>query len=123
LGRRAEGSRRADGRIVYAIITRGWWGAALALGIVALLLYGVWRFVLAWGARPFPTAPDSDLPSVLKALFLQQAFTGFATDSQGLDAVRLHSRFGAFLAATQPTAATPALSPGEVVAPTVAWPE
>lgn len=104
---------------VVAIVTRGWWGVALALGIVALLLYGVWRFVLGWGARPFPTAPDSDLPSVLKALFLQQAFTGFATTTQGIDSATLHARFGAFLAATQPGAATPALTPGDVAAPVV----
>lgn len=107
---------------VYAIVTRGWWGVVLALGIVALLLYGVWRFVLGWGARPFPTAPGSDLPTVLKALFLQQAFTGFAIQAQGVDDATLHARFGAFLGATQPESATPALVAGEVTAPIVGGP-
>jgi hypothetical protein len=106
---------------VYAGVTRGWPGAALALGLVALLLYGAWRFIIGWGARPFPTAPDGDLPSVLKALFLQQAFTGFAARAQGLDDAALHARFGGFLAATQPNAASPALTPGAVAAPQVEW--
>ena len=37
---------------------------------------------MAAGAKPFPTAPDSDLPTVLKALHLQHAFTRFAIDNQ-----------------------------------------
>lgn len=105
----------------YAAVTRGWPGVALAAGLVALLLYGAWRFIIGWGARPFPTAPNSDLPSVLKALFLQQAFTGFAGKAQGLDDATLHARFGTFLAATNPAAASPALIPGTIAAPHVEW--
>ncbi|QYE35163.1 hypothetical protein KZX46_03900 [Polymorphobacter sp. PAMC 29334] len=106
---------------LYVAVTRGWPGIALALGMIALLLYGAWRFIIGWGARPFPTAPDSDLPSVLKALFLQQAFTSFASKAQGLDDATLHAHFGTFLAATDPAAASPALFPGEVAAPQVEW--
>nr|WP_295661127.1 hypothetical protein [Polymorphobacter sp.] len=106
---------------VYLAVTRGWPGLALAAGLVALVLYGAWRFIIGWGARPFPTAPDSDLPSVLKALFLQQAFTGFASSAQGLDDAALYAHFGSFLAATQPSAASPALIPGAVAAPQVEW--
>ncbi len=100
------------------------WPALLKIAVIAaivlVVLYGVYRLILGWGARPFPTAPDSDLPSVLKALFLQQAFTGFAIDTQGADDADLHARFGAFLAATQPAAPSPALTPGEVAAPVIA---
>lgn len=106
---------------VYAIVTRGWWGVALAAGIVALLLYGVWRYFLGWGAKPFPTAPDSDLPSVLKALFLQAAFARFAIDAQGIDDAALYARFGGFLAATRPADPAPALGAGEVTAPMPGW--
>ena len=34
--------------------------------------------IVAKAQAPLPTAPDSDLPSVLKALYLQQRFTDFA---------------------------------------------
>jgi hypothetical protein len=37
---------------------------------------------MAAGAKPFPAAPDSNLPAVLKALHLQRTFTRFATDNQ-----------------------------------------
>ena len=49
------------------------------------------------GNKPFPTAPDSDLRSVLKALYLQQKFTDFAIQNQGADDTALQTNFGAFL--------------------------
>lgn len=52
------------------------WVIIAAIGVAAL--YALYRFVLQSGARPFPTAPDTSLPSVLKALYLQQQFTQFA---------------------------------------------
>ena len=73
-------------------------GAALLLGGLAY----AYRTVMRHGARPFPTAPGSDLPSVLKALHVQQKFVRFATDNQGADAGTLHAAFGAFLAAHKP---------------------
>jgi hypothetical protein len=60
------------------------------------------------GARPFPTAPDSNLPTVLKALHLQRVFTRFAIDNQmhaaGNDeasARELYDNFAAFVAANK----------------------
>ena len=38
-------------------------------------LWAAYWLVVARGARPFPTAPNSDLPSVLKGLYLQQHST------------------------------------------------
>lgn len=82
--------------------------AAWLIGFIGLKLLD--RF----GSTPFPTAPDSDLPSVLKGLFLQQHFTHLAIDVQGLDDAALHARFGAFLSATHPSGAEPSLKPGAI---------
>jgi hypothetical protein len=61
------------------------------------------------GAKPFPTAPDSNLPSVLKALHLQRAFTRFAIENQmdaaGSDAAsaqKLYDAFATFVADNKP---------------------
>jgi hypothetical protein len=77
---------------------------AAALGLV---LWWVYRSIMAAGAKPYPTAPDSNLPAVLKALHLQRAFTQFAIDNQGLSAGasaadQLYAAFAKFLAANRP---------------------
>jgi hypothetical protein len=88
-------------------------GAALAA-----LAATAYASVSAAGARPFPAASESSLPVVLKALYLQRAFTRFAIDSQmdaaGGDAAsaqRLYDRFAKFIADSKP---------GDLVAPTQA---
>jgi hypothetical protein len=54
--------------------------------------------VVLWlGSRPFPTAPDSDLKSILKALYLQPRFLRFAIDMQGKDDAAIHAAFGRFV--------------------------
>jgi hypothetical protein len=74
------------------------------LAIVALALAGgayfAYRQIMWLGARPFPPAPNSDLPSVLKSLYLQRAFTDFAIRAQGMDDGELHGAFGKFIQAT-----------------------
>ena len=82
--------------------------AAWLVGFIGLKLLD--RF----GKTPFPTAPDSDLPSVLKGLFLQQHFAHLAIEAQGLDDATLHARFGAFLSATHPGRTEPTLKPGAI---------
>lgn len=81
-------------------------GGVVALGVVVLMAYAS---VMAAGAKPFPAAPDSDLPTVLKALYLQRKLTRFAIDSQAqavgttpLSAQKLYDDFAAFIAATKP---------------------
>ncbi len=49
------------------------------------------------GATPFPKTPDSDLPSILKALYLQQRFQDFAITAQGKGDAALLSAFKDFL--------------------------
>jgi hypothetical protein len=75
------------------------WLAIAAIGFVALVasLFVSYLTVMRHGGTPFPTAPNSDLPSVLKALYLQQAFTRFAVANQGLEALALYAAFGRFI--------------------------
>jgi hypothetical protein len=61
-------------------IAAGVGGVGLA---VAAVLVAFRAFMMRRGATPFPKAPDSDLPSILKALYLQQRFQDFAITAQG----------------------------------------
>lgn len=108
--------------------------AAVAAGLFAagghLLGFGAWPWLVAlslagaiaaalWllsrtGRRPFPPFPDSDLPTVLKALYLQQRFARFAEAHQLDDPDRLHRAFTAFLHETRPHAPEPAQPPGVI---------
>ena len=72
-------------------------GVAIA-AVLAVLL----RFVVRRSTVPFPAAPDSDLPSILKALYLQQRFQDFAIAAQGQSDGALHAAFGRFLADHKP---------------------
>jgi len=75
-------------------------GLALILAGAGLMFdYGL---VMERGARPFPTAPHSTLRDVLKALYLQQAFTRFAVAQQGAPPAQLRTAFAAFIAQVQP---------------------
>jgi len=52
---------------------------------------------------------------------VQQNFTRFVIEAQGLDEATLQARFGAFLAAVKPGKAEPTQQPGEIRAPAVDW--
>jgi len=77
-------------------------------GLLALVLavYLAYAKVVEVGRSPFPKsappAPAPDLPTVLKALYLQRAFTEFAIDLQGEGDKALFDRFGAFIAEKRP---------------------
>jgi hypothetical protein len=85
-------------------------GLILLLVGAATFGAGIWLAyvsVMAAGAKPFPAAPDSNLPAVLKALHLQQAFTRFAIDNQPLavnasSADEFHTAFGNFVVRYRP---------------------
>lgn len=91
------------GLVVGLFFSDDWLWLALAgllgLGLTAFLAY---RRIMAEGAKPFPMAPRSDLPGVLKALYLQQHFTRFAIAQQGASPEALHAAFGEFLATHKP---------------------
>jgi hypothetical protein len=90
--------------------------------VLAVVLLMAYISVNVAGAKPFPTAPDSDLPTVLKALHLQRAFTRFAIDNQmqaaGSDATsaqQLYDNFAAFIAANKPSdPGSPTQAPGVI---------
>ncbi len=86
--------------------------AWLAIGLAAALLVlwlGLGELSRA-GARPFPPFPESDLPSVLKALFVQQRFAAFVEAHQLDPPEALHAAFAAFLGETRPADTDPAAS-------------
>lgn len=93
------------------------WGAIAGLSLLAAIasLAFSYQMVMRTGAKPFPAAPNSDLPSVLKAVYLQQAFAVFAIKHQGLDPAGLYEAFGRFLAMHKPEdLRQPTQSPGVV---------
>ena len=106
---------------------RGWLPAAFGLSIVALVVLllvvvAAYASIMAAGKKPFPAAPYADLPTVLKALHLQRAFTGFAikhqlqaADADAASAQQLYDGFKAFLAANKPDdLRTPTQGPGVI---------
>lgn len=86
-----------------------WWLIPIVPAALALAAWLVYRFVMQRGRKPFPTAPNADLPSVLKALYVQQRFARFAANNQGASNDALYEAFGAFVATH---------APGDVTAPT-----
>lgn len=89
------------------------WIVALLLGVAAGA-YVVYRTILRRALAPLPNAPHGDLPSVLKALYLQHRFVDFALNAQGKSAADLHRDFGAFLAAHAPSSPQPTQKPGVI---------
>lgn len=98
-------------------------GIMLLLVGAVVLAAGLWlayATLMRAGAKPFPAAPDSNLPTVLKALHLQRAFTRFAIDNQLLAAnpdlaQQFHAAFRDFVAVNQPdNLATPTQQPGVI---------
>jgi hypothetical protein len=80
-----------------------WWtglllGIALAVAGLAIDYY----LVMRRGGKPLPSAPNATLRHVLKALYLQQAFTRFAIEQQGRDIDASGAAFRAFLAKHRP---------------------
>ena len=98
----------------------GWpWGiaglAVLALaGGVAGAAVDYW-IVMTRGAKPFPTAPNTTLRDILKALYVQRAFADFAAKNQGAPPQALQTAFQAFLAEVKPDDLDgPTQSPGVI---------
>jgi hypothetical protein len=104
--------------IVGAFGWQPWLMPAGLLALAAVLLLFIVN-LLRKAKAPFPKSPppgpSSDLPTVLKALFLQRAFTQFAIDAQGLDDQAIYDRFGAFIADNKPQSiGAPTQPPGVV---------
>lgn len=96
------------------------WGGLCLIGLAAtlVLIWMAYKSVMAAGLKPFPTAPNSDLKSVLKAVYLQQRFVDFVIDNQGKDAATLHAAFGAFVEQHKPSSLDePTQTPGVISTP------
>jgi hypothetical protein len=108
---------------VFPDLRYGWVVAGLGVVALGLTAWIAYASVMAAGAKPFPAAPDSDLPTVLKALHLQRAFTSFAIAQQRQPleadpayAKRLHAGFATFLDANKPSDLSgPTQPPGVIV--------
>jgi hypothetical protein len=103
--------------LVAALFGRSWllwlpysFGLALIGAVaLALIVLSAYLTIMAAGGKPFPTASDSDLPTVLKSLYLRSAFTRFVIASQmqaaGTDAAsaqKLYDDFKSFVAHHKP---------------------
>ncbi len=92
----------------------------LLIGGVATVL-AFWlavKLAIANGEKPLPPGKYDDLPSVLKALYVQQHFSDLAIDLQGASAEEVHTRFGDWLKDTQPSDRTaPTQVPGVIRSP------
>jgi hypothetical protein len=101
---------------VWIVGRAGWGWGLLALPVsVGIAAWAAYHFAMARGARRFPTAPNSDLRTILKSLFLQQRFARFAIANQGASATDLYAAFGDFAAANRPSDITqPTQAPGVI---------
>ena len=72
-------------------------GIAWVISSILVALYAAYLLIITHGRRPFPEAPNSDLKSVLKALYLQRQLIQFAVAQQKPAAPDLYDAFRAFL--------------------------
>lgn len=83
------------------------WSTSWTFLISAALTVGsaIWaiRYAIRNGEKPLPPGKYDDLPSVLKALYVQQNFADFVVENQGVPAEALHENFGAFLKTHKPS--------------------
>lgn len=80
-----------------------WMTGALIAFVVTLIAIGIdYLLVMRAGAKPFPTAPNSDLRSVLKSMFIQQNFVDFIGDYQLSSPSEVRAAFRDFVARTAP---------------------
>ncbi|WP_299739949.1 hypothetical protein [uncultured Roseobacter sp.] len=76
------------------------WILSIGLGIVLAVL--AIKFAISNGEKPLAPAKYDDLPSVLKGLYIQQKFSQFFIENQGLPPDQLHAAFGTFVAEHEP---------------------
>jgi len=83
--------------------------------VTAIAAFAAVKYANDNGDKPLPPGKYDDLPSVLKALYLQQKFSDFAIDAQGTSPADLHKKFGIFLEAHKPSdKSAPTQSPGVI---------
>tara|TARA_R110002096_G_scaffold257381_1_gene450747 strand:+ start:68501 stop:69481 length:981 start_codon:yes stop_codon:yes gene_type:complete len=70
-------------------------------GIVFALIFA-YLFVMIKGGKAFPAAPNSDLKTVLKSLYLQQKLVNFAIKNQAVTDQQIFDNFGQFIVDHEP---------------------
>ncbi|WP_108260524.1 hypothetical protein [Mangrovicoccus ximenensis] len=91
------------------------WIAVIAAVLTAAAVWLALRYTVANGNKPLAPGKYDDLPSVLKSLYLQQAFADFAVETQGASPEELHAAFGKFLDTHAPgDNAAPTQPPGVI---------
>lgn len=94
------------------------WTLVFGLVLTGAVGYVAVHYAIRNGEKPLPPGKYDDLPSVLKALYLQQNFSDFVVDAQGAAPPDLHARFAEFLAAHKPSDRDgPTQDPGVVATP------
>lgn len=106
---------------IFGVLDVPWLGWSTLLTFVGGLaltgLVAIWavRFALKNGERPLPPGEYDDLPSVLKALYMQQPFSNFVVEHQGNSPTKLHADFGKFLDRHKPkNRSVPTQEPGVI---------
>jgi len=72
-------------------------GIGWAISSIGVALYAAYLLIITRGRRAFPQAPNSDLKSVLKALYVQRQLIQFAVAQQKPSAPNLFDAFRAFV--------------------------
>lgn len=91
----------------------GWLRWLLIGADAVLVLVWIVKRMFRIGMEPFPSAPRSDLPSILKALYLQRQFIAFMIANQGASPQNLLNNFKDFLNKHQPNSVSaPTQAPG-----------
>ena len=109
----------ATGLVAWAIHLSWYLIVGLPVLGIAVILFPLYRRIMAAAQIPFPKspapAPASDLPTVLKALYLQRGFTDLAIRAQGMDDQKLYQQFGDFIVQHKPAEiAGPTQKPGVI---------
>lgn len=96
------------------------WATVLGAIVTGLAGFAAVAYANKNGEKPLPPAKYDDLPSVLKALYLQQQFADFVVGAQGTSPADLHRDFGAFLERHKPSDKfQPSQPPGVISAPDI----
>lgn len=92
-------------RLLHLAASGGFWrGLEIALVVLIGLgaaLYVAYTMIMRAGLKRFPMAPNSDLPSILKGLYLQRGLIPLVAHLQGFPDQDLFNQMGAFLAAAR----------------------
>jgi hypothetical protein len=106
------------GFVLHLFDLDGWiWISLAALAVTVGLGARLYYQLVDKAQAPLPTAPSSDLPSVLKSLYLQQHFTDFVIAQQGADDEALYAAFRDFADTHKPgDVSGPTQPPGVIAA-------